>query len=436
MTQDNNKGISTITYNYLNLPQTITMTGKGTISYTYDATGNKLQKKVVDNTNGTTTTTLYLNVVVYQNDVLQFIAHEEGRLRINNTNNGYVYDYFLKDHLGNTRMTITDDYSIATHIIDATSYYPFGLTMAGISSKASGKLSNKYQFGGKEKQSQEFSDGSGLETCDFLARNYDPQIGRFHQLDPLSEISRRWTPYVYSANNPIRYNDPDGMVWGDAEKDGKIAKRLQDRIAERIKDENGNLDKANKSISSIKAKIDKDGTSSKLERQLKNATADAASATGAISELNASSAELTEMGSADTKQVFTFNETSGVEGGTEKRADGVIEMNVVGDANAVHEAKHGYIIHKEGARTRDNFYSHEVRAYTAQFAFDAATVQNNVPSYWGNAKIPSDITINWIIGIHNGTGGAVGDFIYARQLMGAAYEPKLIMKMLDGERKK
>jgi len=109
MTQDNNKGISTITYNYLNLPQTITMTGKGTISYTYDAAGNKLQKKVVDNTNGTTTNTLYLNGVIYQNDVLQFIAHEEGRLRINNTNNGYVYDYFLKDHLGNTRMTITDD---------------------------------------------------------------------------------------------------------------------------------------------------------------------------------------------------------------------------------------------------------------------------------------------------------------------------------------
>ncbi len=198
MTQDNNKGISTITYNYLNLPQTITMTGKGTISYTYDAAGNKLQKKVVDNTNGTTTTTLYLNVVVYQNDVLQFIAHEEGRLRINNTNNGYVYDYFLKDHLGNTRMTITDDYSIATHIIDATSYYPFGLTMKVIGKEGIGGLQNKFKYNGKEEQSKEFSDGSGLDYLDYGARMYDAQIGRWCIPDPLTEHE-----YTYTLNAVI-----------------------------------------------------------------------------------------------------------------------------------------------------------------------------------------------------------------------------------------
>ena len=433
---DANKGISSIAYNYLNLPQTISITGKGTISYIYDAGGSKLQKTTVDNTNSTTTVTTYVGGIVFQNDVLQFVGQEEGRIRTNTTNSGYLFDYYLKDHLGNTRMTITDDNTASTPVIDATSYYPFGLTIVGISSKAAGKLSNKYQFGGKEKQEKEFSDGSGLEMYDFGARNYDPQIGRFHQLDPLTEISRRWSPYVYSANNPIRYNDPDGMVWGDPEKDGKIAKRLQDRIADRLKDENGNLNKANKKISDISAKIDKEGTSKKLERQLSNAKEDVASATGAISELNASSSELTEMGSADTKQVFTFNETTGSEGGTETRADGVIEMNVVSDANAVHEAKHGFILHKEGPRTRSNFYSHEVRAYTAQYAFDAGTVQNKVPSYWGNVKSPSDININWIIGIHNGAGGTVGDFIYAKQLMGASYDPKSIMKMLDDERKK
>jgi RHS repeat-associated protein len=186
------------------------MTGKGTISYTYDAAGSKLQKKVVDNTNGTTTTTLYLNGVIYQNDVLQFIAHEEGRLRINNTNNGYVYDYFLKDHLGNTRMTITDDYSIATHIIDATSYYPFGLSMKVIGKEAAGGLQNKFKYNGKEEQSKEFSDGSGLDYLDYGARMYDSRIGRFNSFDILANKYISWSPFTYCLNNPINFVDPDG----------------------------------------------------------------------------------------------------------------------------------------------------------------------------------------------------------------------------------
>src|SRR5690606_9185917 len=46
---DKNKNISSITYNHLNLPESITVTGKGTITYTYDAAGNKLKKTTTEN---------------------------------------------------------------------------------------------------------------------------------------------------------------------------------------------------------------------------------------------------------------------------------------------------------------------------------------------------------------------------------------------------
>jgi RHS repeat-associated protein len=92
-------------------------------------------------------------------------------------------------------------------------YYPFGLTMAGISSKAAGKLENKRKFNdGTQLESKEFSDGSGLELYSTDFRSYDPQIGRFHQIDPAAELTYSYSLFSYAGNNPIYFNDPLGLT--------------------------------------------------------------------------------------------------------------------------------------------------------------------------------------------------------------------------------
>ena len=143
-------------------------------------------------------------------------------------------------------MTITDDYAMSDPIVDVTHYYPFGLAMAGISAKANGNLQNNYKFNdGTELQHQEFSDGTGLELYATDFRSYDPQIGRFHQIDPLSELAEDWSPYTFAMNNPISFLDPFGLdtvkVKIDANTGTGSATNADGSSGTYKKDENGNV---------------------------------------------------------------------------------------------------------------------------------------------------------------------------------------------------
>lgn len=193
MTADGPRGIS-IRYNRLNLPEQVSKGSQG-IDYTYDATGRKLRKVSAGITRD------YAEGIEYKNGTVELVMTEEGVAR--NVNGTYRYEYTLKDHLGNSRYSF-DIYNGALRKIQKQDYYPFGMA----SNQFVSGDKNKYLYNGKEIQEE-----LGWGAYDYGARFYDPVIGRWNVVDPMAEKGRRWSPYVYGFDNPVRFVDPDGR-WG------------------------------------------------------------------------------------------------------------------------------------------------------------------------------------------------------------------------------
>ena len=182
----------------------------------------------------------YINGVEYKGGVLDRLAHSEGA--VVNQAGAYVHEYNIKDHLGNTRVTYSDANNdgvlVVSDMVQLNHYYPFGMNMEGNWNGAAG--SNKYGYNGKE-----WNDDFGLGWNHHDWRFLDVAINRFVTIDPESEEEEQegFSPYHFSANNPIRYSDPDGrfpiipVIWaiyevGSAIYDGYQAyKTVSDKNA-------------------------------------------------------------------------------------------------------------------------------------------------------------------------------------------------------------
>jgi RHS repeat-associated protein len=91
-------------------------------------------------------------------------------------------------------------------VTEETHYYPFGLTMAGISSRAAGSLENRKKFIG-----QTFESDLELNWYQFKYRNHDPQIGRFIESDPLADKYAYNSVYSYAENKVGMGFDLEGL---------------------------------------------------------------------------------------------------------------------------------------------------------------------------------------------------------------------------------
>ncbi|WP_330746031.1 DUF6443 domain-containing protein [Chryseobacterium sp. CP-77] len=231
MTSHKDKGITDIQYNSLNLVKKFSYS-YGSFSYKYRADGVKVEKESYFIIPNETYRVHYFDGFQYSeyNDSkifgLDFVPTAEGYFDFRK--NLYIYNYV--DHLGNIRLSYSDSNKDGTiqprdmstdhcidlgngmtgctavwipgEIVEVNNYYPFGLKHEGYNNSNLGFTPYQYKYNGKELQE------SGM--YDYGARMYMPDLGRWGVIDPLAETSRRWTPYNYAFNNPLRFIDSDG----------------------------------------------------------------------------------------------------------------------------------------------------------------------------------------------------------------------------------
>ena len=194
----------------MNLPTEINFGPNHKILYLYDANGRKLKKQVIHNAQSHHTD--YSGAFQYEDGFLTLILTPEGRI----VKHSSTYDpqYFLKDYLGNVRVVYhANPETGMVEVVQEDHYDPFGMKLGGLGYVSD--IENKYLFQGKEFNDEAIdtdSDGNTdtyMNWYDFEARQFDPQIARWHVADPVAQYP---SPYVGMGNNPVSLVDPNGMA--------------------------------------------------------------------------------------------------------------------------------------------------------------------------------------------------------------------------------
>ncbi len=230
MTSDRNKGISSIAYNMLNLPQTVLFEDGHETCYTYAADGRKLRVEyrlnnfsiveaekakasdgydaiaspsALDENGIIETPAEPISRTLMTRDYCGNYIYKNGCLERVMTENGYMQDgglyFYIKDYQGNVRVVLNQ----ANQPVEVNSYYPYGGLMAATTTEGT----QPYKYSAKE-----FDRENGLDWYDSKARMYDPTIGRTPTQDPMAEKYYSMSPYLWCAANPIKYMDPDGNL--------------------------------------------------------------------------------------------------------------------------------------------------------------------------------------------------------------------------------